>query len=207
MKRIQWEYDGLIYDTQKDVAEKIGVSVRHIQKTLIPLGLVTKSFKKPPPSKYKYKEVLHTPHGTYSSMTELIRQEPLTNRGNAPSSHTIRARIQSKNYPEYRKEFIYQYPIALELKSDGGDFNIVAPDIVGCFASGKTKQEAIDNIKRAIELELYGLLNDSKAPPKACESLDLIVYAGWELSVVCVNIEPFICGGIVNFCESGGDFE
>ena len=45
----------------------------------------------------------------------------------------------------------YSYKIMLEPDETGG-YTIVCPMIPGCYSQGETVEEALDNIKEAIEL-------------------------------------------------------
>jgi len=56
--------------------------------------------------------------------------------------------------------------IALE-PSDEGGFTVYVPSLPGCISEGDTKEEALANIKEAIELYLEPVEDDLMALPKA----------------------------------------
>ena len=49
--------------------------------------------------------------------------------------------------------------IVLEPQEEGG-FTVYAPSLPGCISQGETKEEAIKNIKEAIELYLEPVTNE-----------------------------------------------
>jgi predicted RNase H-like HicB family nuclease len=49
--------------------------------------------------------------------------------------------------------------VILELSNDGG-YTVYAPSLPGCISEGDTKEEALSNIKEAIELYLEPVEND-----------------------------------------------
>ncbi len=48
---------------------------------------------------------------------------------------------------------IYLYPIKIEVCEEGG-FLAVCPSLQGCYAEGKTIEEAVDNLKDVIKIVL-----------------------------------------------------
>ena len=58
--------------------------------------------------------------------------------------------------------------------SDEGGFTVYAPSLPGCISEGDTKQEAISNIKEAIELYLEPVEDD------------LALYPGTEITEIAV---------------------
>lgn len=52
------------------------------------------------------------------------------------------------------------YPIAIELGDETYAYGVTIPDIVGCFSAGDTMEEALKNVREAIELHLEGLVED-----------------------------------------------
>lgn len=65
---------------------------------------------------------------------------------------------------------IYNYTVLLEKESDGG-YHAFCPILKGCHSQGDTVEEAIENIKEAIELYIESLIADNQPVPKE----DLIV--------------------------------
>jgi predicted RNase H-like HicB family nuclease len=71
---------------------------------------------------------------------------------------------------ENRSKQIYNYTVLLEKEVNGG-YHAFCPILKGCHSQGDTFEEAIDNIKEAIELYLESLMADNQPIPKE----DLIV--------------------------------
>jgi len=58
--------------------------------------------------------------------------------------------------------------------SDDGGYTVIVPSLPGCISEGETKEEAIRNIKEAIELYLEPVEDDIIAAPNA-ELLELAI--------------------------------
>lgn len=58
--------------------------------------------------------------------------------------------------------------------SDEGGYTVVVPALPGCISEGDTKEEALKNIREAIELYLEPVDDDQTFAPNA-ESLELTV--------------------------------
>ncbi len=58
--------------------------------------------------------------------------------------------------------------------SDEGGFTALVPSLPGCISEGNSKEDAVENIKEAIELYLEPIEDDSDFNPKA-EILELTV--------------------------------
>ena len=54
-------------------------------------------------------------------------------------------------------------------KADG-NFSAYSPDLLGCAATGKSREETVDNMHCAIEMHVAGLLEDDLPIPES-ESL------------------------------------
>jgi predicted RNase H-like HicB family nuclease len=63
--------------------------------------------------------------------------------------------------------------IILEPSEDGG-YTVTVPALPGCISEGETKEEALRNIREAIELYLEPIEDDQTFAPNA-ESLELTV--------------------------------
>lgn len=48
----------------------------------------------------------------------------------------------------------------------GNNFSAYAPDLEGCVATGKTMEEARQNMKKALEMHIQGLLEDELPIPE-----------------------------------------
>ena len=66
-----------------------------------------------------------------------------------------------------------QLKIVLE-KSDDGGYTVTVPALPGCISEGNSREEALRNIKEAIELYLEPVEDDHSYSPKA-EELEIAV--------------------------------
>jgi predicted RNase H-like HicB family nuclease len=60
------------------------------------------------------------------------------------------------------------YPLWIH-KDPKSLYGVTVPDLPGCFSSGSTFDEAIDNAREAIELHLEGMIEDGESIPDASE--------------------------------------
>jgi predicted RNase H-like HicB family nuclease len=63
--------------------------------------------------------------------------------------------------------------VILEPSEEGG-YTVVVPSLPGCISEGDTKEEALQNVREAIELYLESVADDLTFAPNA-ESLELTV--------------------------------
>jgi len=59
---------------------------------------------------------------------------------------------------------MYRFLIVVE-KAEG-NYSAYAPDLPGCIATGKTREQAASNMHKAIELHIKGLREDRLPIPK-----------------------------------------
>lgn len=52
------------------------------------------------------------------------------------------------------------WKVVLEKDDDTGMFTVTVPSLPGCISQGETKEEALENIKEAIELHVSSLAED-----------------------------------------------
>jgi len=55
-----------------------------------------------------------------------------------------------------------------------GNYSAYSPDLPGCVATGKTKDQAARNMHQAIELHLEGLREDGLPIPKSHSSAEYV---------------------------------
>ncbi len=60
---------------------------------------------------------------------------------------------------------MYRFLIVIE-KADG-NFSAYSPDLDGCVATGRTRQQTMRNMQKAIELHVRGMLEDKLPIPKS----------------------------------------
>jgi len=58
------------------------------------------------------------------------------------------------------------YKFLFVVERAGDNYSAYVPDLPGCIATGKTKEEAEEHIIEAIEFHIHGLLEDGQPIPK-----------------------------------------
>ena len=56
--------------------------------------------------------------------------------------------------------------LALVAKEEHSDWNVVFPDLPGCFTAGPSLDEAVAFAEEALALHVHGLRENGEAPPK-----------------------------------------
>ena len=64
------------------------------------------------------------------------------------------------------------------IEKANGNYSAYSPDLPGCIATGRTKDQAAKNIHEAIELHIQGLKEDRLPIPKAHASAEYIAVMG-----------------------------
>lgn len=84
------------------------------------------------------------------------------------------------------------FPIFI-FKDRETDFGVIVPGLPGCFSSGRTIEEAMENAKEAIELHLEGLSADGEEIPEqgSIDDYKEQIKAGGIPALVEVNTEVF----------------
>ena len=83
------------------------------------------------------------------------------------------------------------YVVAIEPGNKKRAFGVVVPDLPGCFSAGDTLDDAVVNVREAIELWLETAIDDGQSIP---ESQPLSKhqanpeFAGWIWAVVAVDL-------------------
>lgn len=88
-----------------------------------------------------------------------------------------------------------KYPVAIEPGDDHTSFGVAVPDVPSCYSAGDTLDEALENVKEAIELHFEALADMGELPPLAStikEHFDNPEYAGWVWALVDIDTEPFM---------------
>ncbi|PWQ96963.1 type II toxin-antitoxin system HicB family antitoxin [Leucothrix arctica] len=87
-----------------------------------------------------------------------------------------------------------RYPVVLHKDIDS-DFGIAAPDIPGCFSAGSTVDEAINNLREAIDCHLELLAEDGNLAPPA-STVDLHIsdpdYDNGIWAYVDIDVTPYL---------------
>lgn len=58
-----------------------------------------------------------------------------------------------------------RYAVAIH-KDHGSDYGVSVPDLPGCVSAGDTLDDAIDQVREAIETHIEGLMMDGDPVPK-----------------------------------------
>jgi len=67
---------------------------------------------------------------------------------------------------------MYRYLIVIEKVK--GNYSVYSPDLPGCVATGKTRDEAERNMHEAVEMHIQGLIEDKLPIPKGVASAEYI---------------------------------
>jgi len=68
---------------------------------------------------------------------------------------------------------VYRFLIVIEKAN--GNYSAYSPDLPGCVATGRTREQAARNMLQAIELHVRGLLEDNLPVPKSRSSAEHVV--------------------------------
>jgi predicted RNase H-like HicB family nuclease len=60
------------------------------------------------------------------------------------------------------------------IEKAGGNYSAYSPDLPGCVATGKTKDQAARNMHQAIKIHLEGLKEDGLPIPKSRSSAEYV---------------------------------
>ena len=60
---------------------------------------------------------------------------------------------------------MYRFLIVID-KADG-NYSAYSPDLPGCVATGKTREQVTRNMHQALEMHVHGLLEDRLPVPKS----------------------------------------
>lgn len=58
------------------------------------------------------------------------------------------------------------YHFLIVVEKAVGNYSAYSPDLPGCAATGKTREQATKNMYRAIEMHVRGMIEDKIAVPK-----------------------------------------
>jgi len=67
---------------------------------------------------------------------------------------------------------MYRFLIVIEKTKN--NFSVYSPDLPGCVATGKTREEAERNMHEAVEMHVQGLLEDKLPIPEGTTSAEYI---------------------------------
>ena len=70
---------------------------------------------------------------------------------------------------------MYRFLIIIEKAK--GNFSAYSPDLPGCVATGKTREQAAQNMHKAIEMHLQGLREDKLPIPKPHSFAEIVAFS------------------------------
>jgi len=59
------------------------------------------------------------------------------------------------------------YKFLIVIEKVNGNYSGYVPDLPGCIATGKTKEETEQNLYEAIEMHIEGMIEDNQPIPKS----------------------------------------
>jgi predicted RNase H-like HicB family nuclease len=96
-----------------------------------------------------------------------------------------------------------KFPVVIHKDADS-EYGVTVPDVLGCFSSGSTFSEALQNVHEALALHLEGLVADDETLPQAQEidaHLENPDFAGGVWAIVDFDLTPYL-GKSVRFNAS-----
>lgn len=67
---------------------------------------------------------------------------------------------------------MYRFLVVIEKAN--GNYSAYSPDLPGCIATGATREEAEENIYKAIEMHIHGLVEDNLPVPQPISSAEYV---------------------------------
>lgn len=83
------------------------------------------------------------------------------------------------------------YPVAVEPGDDNTTYGVIVPDIPGCFSAGDTLEEALNNVKEAIVLQLEAVAEQGEDAPVSSDISPLKAlpdYQGFQWFLIEVSV-------------------
>jgi predicted RNase H-like HicB family nuclease len=68
---------------------------------------------------------------------------------------------------------MYRFLVVIEKAN--GNYSAYSPDLPGCVATGRTKEETESNIMEAIQMHIQGLLEDGLTVPDSHTTAETVV--------------------------------
>ena len=70
------------------------------------------------------------------------------------------------------------YRFLIVVENAGRNFSAYSPDLPGCVATGKTREQAQKKMAEAIQLHIEGLKEDGLAIPSSTATAEYVIVAG-----------------------------
>lgn len=58
------------------------------------------------------------------------------------------------------------FPVIIH-KDEDSDYGVIVPDLPGCYSAGDSYEDALENVREAIECHVEGMLEDGEPIPQA----------------------------------------
>ncbi|MFC0266506.1 type II toxin-antitoxin system HicB family antitoxin [Kushneria aurantia] len=87
------------------------------------------------------------------------------------------------------------FPIAIERGDEDHAYGVAVPDLPGCFSAGGTFEEALANVREAIDGWLTVAVEHGDPIPEATNienHVDDPDYAGWIWAIVDIDVTPYL---------------
>ena len=86
------------------------------------------------------------------------------------------------------------YPVVIHQEGESA-YGVIVPDIPGCFSAGDTLEEALSNVREAIDLQLESFVEDDEDIPSASDMKSLSndpEYSGGVWALVDIDITQYL---------------
>lgn len=86
------------------------------------------------------------------------------------------------------------YPVVIHQEGESA-YGVIVPDIPGCFSAGDTLEEALSNVREAIDLQLESFVEDDEDIPSASDMKSLSndpEYSGGIWALVDIDITQYL---------------
>lgn len=70
---------------------------------------------------------------------------------------------------------MYRFLIVVEKAN--GNYSAYSPDLPGCIATGKTREQVMRNMREAIEMHIRGLLEDNLPVPEPRSFAEYVAFS------------------------------
>ena len=105
-----------------------------------------------------------TSEANFIGTPNLYNRLQATNTGEAGQAKPANSQLTKHTSVASQKEIKMKLKVVLE-SSDEGGFTVYVPSLPGCISEGNTKEEALSNIKEAIELYMEPVDDDITLSP------------------------------------------
>jgi predicted RNase H-like HicB family nuclease len=76
-----------------------------------------------------------------------------------------------------KEQKVTMYRFLIVIEKANGNYSAYSPDLPGCVATGKTRDEAARNMHEAVEIHVQGMLEDKLPIPESTALAEYIAVA------------------------------